>query len=58
MAYREHNPPEIYYKLGYYEGQSQAYERMLVKLGAIASRAEMRKDETIILRWRTTDGTN
>ena len=57
MAYRE-NTPEMYYKIGYYEGQSQAYERMLVKMGAIASRAEMRKDETIILRGRTTDGTN
>lgn len=57
MAYRE-NTPEIYYKIGYYEGQSQAYERMLVKLGAIATREEMRKDATIILRRRETDGTD
>lgn len=57
MAYRE-NTPEMYYKIGYYEGQSQAYERMLVKLGAIASREEMRKDATIILGRRETHGTD
>lgn len=57
MAYRE-NTPEIYYKIGYYEGQSQAYERMLVKMGAIASRKDMREDATIILRGRKTYGTD
>ena len=30
-----------HYKLGYYEGQCLAYERMLLKLGAIASKEDL-----------------